>query len=238
MHPPRARAARVLAAGAALVMLLAGCGSDPEPNKDTGPSEETLVCRGKWEDLGKQVQGNDQKTNPSALAERWNNVVATINYYSSAAKDSDCGEAIDRQEQAISALTAFGAKLAPYDMELRLEQVRDQAEAYATGPRPPRPTPSPAPKGKKKNQEKPKKLPLPPKPSSIADAVKKLIAQAPKATEQQGPGWQQARVVELSDRKAVAKAIKDLRFLSSESAAYRASREALAQIRVALAAQR
>ena len=123
-------------------------------------------------------------------------------------------------------------------MELQLEQVRDQAEAYAAGPRPPRPTPSPAPKGKKKQNKKPKQLPLPPKPSSIADAVKKLVAQAPKATEQQGPGWQQARVVELSDKKAVAKTVKDLAFLSSESAAYRACRTALAEIRVALAAQR
>ena len=220
------------------MFLLAACGSDPKP-KDTGPSKETLACRAEWKDVGKQVRGNDQKTYPSALASRWNTIVATINYYSSSAEDSDCGEAIDRQEQAISALTAFGAKLAPYDMELRLEQVRDRAEAYAAGPRPPRPSPSPAPKGKKRqNNKKPKQLPLPPKPSSIGDAVKKLVAQAPKATEQQTPGWQQARVVELSDKKAVAKAVKDLAFLSSESAAYRACRKALTEIRVALAAER
>jgi len=219
------------------MVLLAGCGSEPKP-KDTGPSKETLACRSEWSDLGKQVQGNDEKTNPSALASRWNSVVATIDYYSSSAKDSDCDEAIDKQKQAITALTAFGTKLAPYDMELRLEQVRSAAEAYAAGPRPPRPTPSAAPKGKKKKKaEKPKKLPLPPKPSSIGDAVKRLTAQAPKATEEQGPGWQQARVVELSDAKAVAKAVKDLAFLSSESAAYKASRKALAEIRVAIAAK-
>ena len=219
------------------MVLLAGCGSsDPEP-KDTGPNKATLACRDKWEDLSKQVRGNDEKTNPSALASRWNNVVATINYYASSAQESDCSGAIDRQKQAIAALTAFGRRLSPYDMELRLEEVRDRAMAYAEGPRPPRPTPSPAPKGKKKQAKKPKRLPLPPKPSSIADAVKKLTAQAPKATEQQGPGWQQARVAELGDKEAVAKAVKDLRFLSAESPAYREARKALAEIRVALAAQ-
>ena len=56
------------------------------------------------------------------------------------------------------------------------------------------------------------------------------------ATEQQAPGWQQAHVVELSDSAAVAKAVKDLAFLSTESSGWRASMAALAQIKVALAA--
>ena len=53
------------------------------------------------------------------------------------------------QKKAIAALAAFATKLKPYDMELRLELVKDDAEEYAAGPRPPAPKPSPAKKGKK-----------------------------------------------------------------------------------------
>jgi hypothetical protein len=229
MHRPRARAGRTAVAGVALALLLGGCGSGGDSSD--GASEDALACRGEWKDLGKQVQGNDAKTNPSALAPRWQSVVATIDYYATSARKSDCGEAISKQKDAISALTAFGEKLAPYDMELRLEQVRDDAETYAAGPRPPAPSPSPTPKSKKQKQP-----PLPPAPAVVAAAVKSLTGQAPVATQQQGPGWEQARVTELTDAAAVAKAIKDLAFLSTESPAYRSCAAALALIRVALAA--
>ena len=45
-------------------------------------------------------------------------------------------------------------------------------------------------------------------------------------------------MTDLSDAAAIAKALKDLAFLSSESAAYRACAAALAQIRMALAPAR
>ena len=233
MHP-RAWVSRA-ALGAVLALVVAGCGSGG--TKDDEPSKATVACRDQWKDLGKQVRGNDEKSNPSALAPRWNSVVATIEYYASSAKASGCDEAIDRQKEAISSLTEFGTKLAPYDMELRLEQVRDDAEDYAAAPRPPATTPSAAPKDKKKQKKQKKPKPIQaPAPSSISDAVKTLTSQAPVATTQQGPGWQQARVVELSDPAAVAKTVKDLAFLSTESAAWRACQAALAQIKVALAA--
>ena len=110
--------------------------------RTTSPARPRWRAATQWKDLGKQVRGNDEKTNPSALAPRWNSVVATIDYYASSAKASGCDKAVDRQKDAITALTAFGTKLAPYDMELRLEQVRDDAEAYAAAPRPPATTPS------------------------------------------------------------------------------------------------
>lgn len=235
MHRPPARAGCAALAGVALALLLAGCGGGAKA-ADHGPSKDTLACRGEWKDLGKQVQGNDQKTNPSALAARWNSVVATIDYYATGATDSDCGDTIREQRDAMTALTSFGEKLAPYDMELRLEQVRDDAEAYAAAPRP-SPSPSPTPKGStKKNKKKPKPPPLPPAPATIGAAMKAFATQAPLATEQQGPGWQQARVAELTDTAAVAKTVKDLAFLSTESAAYRACQVYLAKIRLALAA--
>ena len=232
MQRPRARVARTAVTGVALAVLLSGCGSN-DAAEDDGPDQKTAACRDEWKDLGKNVQGNDQKTNPSALAARWNNVVATVGYYASSAKASDCGEAITKQKAAISALTSFSTRLAPYDMELRLDQVRDQAQKYAEGPPPPSPSPSP------KNKKKPNKLvkppPAPPSPAQVAAALKTLTAQAPVATQQQGPGWTQARVVELTDTAAVAKTVKDLAFLSTESPSYRACQLLLARIRTALA---
>jgi hypothetical protein len=223
-----------------LVLLAAGCGGDATSD---GPDKATAACRGQWQDLGKQVRGNDQKTNPSALAERWNSVVVTIDYYASSAKASGCDEAITRQKAAISALTEYTAKLAPYDMELRLAQVRDQAEAYASGPRPTpspsaSPSASPTPKAKKgeKKQKKQKAPPPPPAPAAIAAAVRSMTTQAPLATEQQRPGWQQADVIELTDATAVATSVKDLAFLSTESPAWRSCAASLALIKRALAA--
>jgi hypothetical protein len=222
----------------ALVLLIGGCGSDD--HEGDSPDKATSACRGQWKDLGQQVRGNDQRTNPSALAERWNAVVATIDYYASSAKAAGCDEAISHQKDAITALTEFGTKVAPYDMELRLQEVRDAAEAYAAGPAPAAPSPSPTPKSKKKQPKKPqhkvKPPPAPPSPAQIAAVLKTFTTQAPLATEQQGPGWEQARVVELTDPAAVAKTVKDLAFLSTESPAWRTCAAALAQIKTALAA--
>lgn len=233
---PRARAGRA-AFGAALVLLLAGCGGNDAAAEK--PDKATVACRGLWKDLGAQVRGNDQKTNPSALAERWNTIVASIDYYATSAKAPGCKEAVQQQKEAITALTAFGAKLAPYDMELRLEAIRDEAEAYAASTPSPSPSPSPTPKSKSKkdkNKKKQKAKPVPPSPAQVAAALKAFTTQAPLATEQQGPGWAQARVVELTDSAAVAKAVKDLAFLSTESPAWRTCAALLARIKLALAA--
>jgi len=215
----------------ALLLTLAGCGSSSagHDEKAEGPSKDALACRAKWKDLASKVDGRDSKTNPSSLAPRWNNVTATVDYYATSAAVDDCGTTIDGQEKAMDALTSFGTRLAPYDMELRLEQVKADAQAYATGRRPPAPKPSPAHKGKK--QKKP--APRAPKPADIAAALKTLTQQAPLATVQQGPAWEQARVTELGDTAAVNKTVKDLAFLSGESKAYRACSAALAQIRTA-----
>ena len=90
--------------------------------------------------------------------------MATIDYYATSAKGSGCERGDRRSRSRRSArLTAFGEKLAPYDMELRLEQVRDDAEAYAAGPRRPRrPAPPECPAKKDKKKQKKKKKPKPP----------------------------------------------------------------------------
>ena len=59
-------------------------------------------------------------------------------------------------------------------------------------PAPPRRPPRRTRRSRQEGEEA-KPPPLPPSPSSIADALKTLTAQAPLATEQQGPGWEQAR---------------------------------------------
>ncbi len=216
-----------------LLLVLTACGSSS--GDEDGPSKSALACRDKWKDLESKVGGRDTKTNPSDLAARWNSIAATVDYYASSASGNGCGSAIEEQSKAMDDLAKFSAQLAPYDMELRLDEVKADAEAYAAAPRPPAPSPSPAKKGKKK-AKKAAANPAP-KPADIAAALKALTTQAPLATQQQGPAWQQARVAELSDDAAVAKAVKDLAFLSSESPAYAESNIALVQIEKAQASQ-
>ena len=226
---------RGLVPGLVLGMLLAsaGCGSDDSEKKADGPSKAALDCQAEWKELKSDVDGEESKTNPSALAPRWNSIGAAAEHYATSAKADDCGKTLDDEKKAMDALAAFVTRLKPYDMELRLELVKDDAEKYAAGPRPPAPKPSPAKKGKK-----PKKEPRPPKPADIKAALATLTKQAPLATDQQAPAWQQARAVELEDAAAVKKAIKDLAFISSESKAYRSATAALAEIRPALAANK
>ena len=240
MLRPRARVGRAptvlraprLVTGLVIGMLLvvAGCGSDDSEKKDE-PSKAALDCRESWKDLAANVDGRDSETTPSALAPRWNSIVAAVDHYAAGATADDCGKTIEAQEKVIAALTAFGAKLRPFDMEYRLEAVKDDAAAYASSPRPPAPKPSPTKKGKKAKQE-----PRPPKPSDIKAALATLTKQAPLATEQQAPAWQQARAGDITDTAVVKKALKDMAFISKESEAYRAASAALAEIRPALKA--
>ncbi len=210
-----------------LLLTLAGCGSSEEEAKADAPSTDTVACRQQWKALEDEVGDRASRTEPSALAQRWNSVAATTSYYANGAKAADCDTAIQAQQKAMDDLTAFGARLRPYDMELRLRLIKPGAEQYAARPRP---KPSPAPKDKKKQEQAARA----PKPSDIGVALKTFTKQAPLATQQQGAGWQQARVVDLADKAAVAKTIKDLRFLSTESSAYRACKAASAQIRTAV----
>ena len=227
----------LLVAGLLLALLLGtltGCGgADNEPAKAEEPSKDAVSCREQWKDLETKVAGRSSRTNPSALAPRWNSIAATVVYYATSATGDDCGATLDAQERAIDDLTAFAARLAPYDMEQQLEVVRAGAEAYAAAPRPP--APKPTKKGDRNRGEQQKSVPAP-KPADIAKALNTLNTQAPLATQQQRPGWQQAHVTDLSARKAIAKAVKDLAFLSRESSAYRACTAALKQIRTALKA--
>jgi hypothetical protein len=229
----RARVGRATAVLLGLALAVAGCGDDSP--KAEQPSKADVSCRQQWKALEKKVGGRDTATNPSALPQRWNSIAVTLDYYAGSARAKDCGTTLSTQSAAIDAVGAFSTKLAAYDMELRLDEVKSDAQAYADGPQPAAPSPSAPVKGKVKGKKKPKAAPPAPRPADIAVALKTLTTQAPLATQQQGPGWQQADVADLDDAAAVAKSVKDLAFLSSESAAYRACGAALAQITTALA---
>ena len=225
MLPRPFRVALVVAT--VLLLVPSACGKkaaeEPGAAASAKPDEATSQCRQQWADLGSTIEGAETKTEPSALAQRWNSIVATIDYYATTAKASDCGAPLTGQKAAIAALNAYTAKVRPFDMEYRFGLVRTEAEAYATGT-------SAAPH---QPRAKGKHAPVPP-PKEVAAAVKTLAAKAPVATQDQAPGWAQAGVVELSDKAAVQKSVKDLAFLSSESAAYAACAQALATVRKAI----
>jgi len=210
---------------------LTGCGGDSGKKSDK-PTKAALACRAKWKHLGEDIAPQVDLTQPSALPGRWNTVAATVDYYTTSAAGKGCGDQIDEQQQAITALKAWSAQLTGYDMEAQLALVKDDATAYATGPWPAAP-----PTVKKKHKKKQPKPVRPPKPALVAAALKTLTSQAPVATQQQSAGWEQASVIDLGNTAATTKAKKDLAFLSSESSGWRACQAALATIKAALAAK-
>jgi hypothetical protein len=215
---------------------LTGCGDDGGQKQDR-PSKAALACRAKWHQLGEDIAPQVKLTQPSALPQRWNTVAATVDYYRTTATKSDCGDRLDQQEKAISTLKAFSSRLTVFDMEAQLALVKDDAQAYAAGPWPPAPTPTPGPTTKKKQKHKKQPKPVrPPQPALVGKALTTLAAQAPIATQQQGPGWEQASVIDLGDTAATAKAVKDLQFLSTQSSGWQVSQAELLLIRKALAA--
>lgn len=233
---PAAAASTSLASRAVALVLAsvvaataAACGSTPSAATPQ-VSKAVAECRQKWTQLGRDVAAEVARTNPSALPQRWQTVAATIDYQRTSATAQDCGGRLDAQQKAISAIKAFTPQLTSLDMQAQLTAVADEAAAYAAGPWPaPRKDPK---KGTGVRIERP------PKPAVVSAAVRTLTAQAPIATREQAAGWTQASVIDLDDPAAKAKAIKDLKVVSGQSPAYVACQQALALIRLALAAKR
>ncbi len=216
------RPAVVACVAAVAALSLVGCGPSEEPRaaEPTPVSEDVAECREQWRDLGETVADRAEGDTPSDLASRWTSLVATIDYYATSAKESDCDDRLVDQRKSITTLDAFSRSLRRWDLEHQLSVVESDARTYATSPRPKAP--------KRKNAERP------PRPAAVLLALRTLARQAPRASEQQRPGWQQAAATDLSDRAAVAKARKDLAFLSEESPAWRQGAAALRVIRSAL----
>ncbi len=216
------RPAVVACVAAVAALSLVGCGPSEEPRaaEPTPVSEDVAECREQWRDLGETVADKVEGKTPSTLASRWTSLVATIDYYATSAKEADCDDRLVDQRKSITTLDAFSRSLRRWDLEHQLSVVESDARTYATSPRPKAP--------KRKNAERP------PRPAAVLLALRTLARQAPRASEQQRPGWQQAAATDLSDRAAVAKARKDLAFLSEESPAWRQGAAALRVIRSAL----
>jgi hypothetical protein len=148
-----------------------------------------------------------------------------VDYYAASARSEDCGTRLDNQRKSISQLEAFSRSLRPWDMEYQLSAVESRAEDYVSA----------ADSGHKGTSKQSKKgAKAAPPPGAVKKALATLRKGAPTATDDQRPGWQQANVVDLGKKPAVAKARKDLDFLSQQSKAWRECDDAVSVIRKAL----
>jgi hypothetical protein len=213
----------VLLAALAAGLAASGPASDPGP---TASSERALAqCRSQWRDVADSVIGMDQDTNPSALADRWNSVIATVEYYRTGGTAKDCQSTIESQLKAVSALRQFSAKLRPYDMTYQLGQVRAAIDLYLNDP-------LPAPVTDASGKPVP-----PPTKAAVSAAMKTLGENASEANAELEPGWAQTSSVDLTDVSALTTTMQDLDFLAQDSPHWRACEEALQVLVAAIRAQ-
>jgi hypothetical protein len=199
----------------ALVMGAAGCGDDSTTRAKAKAERAVKDCRSQWSDVGDSVVGMDKDPNPSALAERWNSVIATVDYYKSSASAKNCQANIETQLKAVTALRQFSDKLHPYDMAYQLEQVRAAIDLYLNDP-----LPAPA------RDENHKRV-LPPTKAAVTEAMQTLTANADAANAELEPGWEQTKSVDLTDVTALTTTMQDLDFLAQDSPHWRKCEEAL-----------
>jgi hypothetical protein len=209
----------------AAVGSLSACGQSATSSPHTKATGPVAACHAQWDDVAETVVGMDQDENPSALADRWNSVIATVDYYRTADTAKDCQRRVDAQVEAVSALRQFSDKLRPYDMTYQLGQVRAAIDLYLNDP-----LPAPV------RNDAGKKTPPPPK-KAVRAAMATLAANAAAANEELQPGWQQTRSVDLSDVAALTKTMQDLDFLAQDSPHWRRCEQALQVLVAAIRAQ-
>lgn len=225
-RPPQwARAALSAALVAVLAASLVGCG-EAQPSAAAVKSDRALKeCRAQWRDVGDSVLGMDQDTHPSALADRWTTVIATVDYYQATDTAKDCQARIEAQLKAVSALRQFSEKLRPYDMTYQLDQLRASIDLYLNDP-----LPSPV------KDDSGAKVP-PPSKAAVKDAMQALTDNAEQANTELEPGWAQTTSVDLTDVTALTKTMQDLDFLAQDSPHWRTCEEALQVLVAAVRAQ-
>jgi hypothetical protein len=200
---------------AALAVSLAACGQDSKPDPGAKAEQAVKECRAQWAEVGENVLGLDQDPNPSALADRWTTVIATVEYYKSTDSAKDCQRAIEAQLKAVSSLRQFSEKLRPYDMTHQLGQVRAAVDLYLNDP-----LPAPV-------RDANRKLVRPPTKEAVSRAMQVLTENAAAANEELQPGWEQTESVDLTDVDALTKTMQDLDFLAQDSPHWRSCEEAL-----------
>lgn len=214
------------AAVAATVILSLGasaCGTDDRPGVTASTDAAIQECRDQWRDVAANLVGLDEDPNPSAMAKRWANVLATVSIYEETPTADGCQQNIETISTGITELRTFTARLQPYDMEYQAAQVADGVTAYLAAP-------LPAPTGTGKNRVKP------PTKQAVTAALATLTAQAAAANAELAPPWAQLESVTLTETATVTSAVKDLDDFAKESTSWLACRQALRVIRTALAA--
>lgn len=221
----RATAAPAVALALGLAVVLGACGSDSEPRTDLSAERALKDCRAQWEEVGETVMGMEQDTHPSALSERWNTVIASVEYYKTVDTAEDCQTLVETQLKTASTLRQFSEKLRPYDMTYQASQARAAIDIYLHEP-----LPEPA-------RDENGKLVKPPTKAAVAAAMQVLTNEAEQANAELAPGWEQTKSVDLTDVPALTKTMQDLDFLAQDSPSWRRCEEALQVLVAAIRAQ-
>lgn len=194
---------------------LAGCGHQAKPDASAKAERALKACRAQWAEVGDSILGLDQDTNPSALSDRWNTVIATVDYYEHTDTARDCQKQVESQIKAVTSLRQFSDKLHPYDMTYQLDQVRAGVDLYLGDP-----LPDPV-------RGAHHKLVRPPAKPAVTQAMQTLTDNAELANQELEPGWEQTKSVDLTDVAALTKTMQDLDFLAQDSPHWRQCEDAL-----------
>lgn len=225
-RPPKwARAVVSATLVATLAVALVACGESPSSSAAAKSQRALEECRAQWRDVGDSVLGMDQDSHPSALADRWNSVIATVEYYKTTDTAKDCQSRIEAQLKAVTALRQFSEKLRPYDMTYQLDQVRAAIDLYLNDP-----LPAAARDDRGRTVQ-------PPTKAAVTAAMKTLSENAEQANVELQPGWAQTSSVDLTDVAALTTTMHDLDFLAQDSPHWRACEEALQVLVAAIRAQ-
>jgi hypothetical protein len=225
-RPPkwlRAGVSAVLVASFAAALV--ACGASSTSTASAKATRTLKDCRAQWKDVGDSVLGMDQDTNPSALADRWTSVIATVEYYRNSDTAKGCQARVEAQLKAVTALRQFGDQLRPYDMTYQLGQVQAAIDLYLHDPLP---SPVADDSGRKVK---------PPTKDAVTAAMKTLADNAAQANAELQPAWQETSSVDLTDVTALTKTMQDLDFLAQDSPHWRACEEALQVLVAAIRAQ-
>jgi hypothetical protein len=223
--PKWVRTALASSLTASLAVAITACGQGADSSADAKAERALEACHSQWQEVGNSVAGMDEDTNPSALADRWNSVIATVEYYKSADTVKDCPATVETQLRAVTALRLFSEKLRPYDMTYQLAQVRASVDLYLNDP-----LPEPV-------RGEDDKLVRPPTKAAVAAAMQILTDNAAQANVELQPGWEQTKSVDLTDVTALTKTMQDLDFLAQDSSHWRSCEEALQVLVAAIRAQ-
>jgi hypothetical protein len=212
---PWTRAVLRVSVAGALAVVLVGCGQDAKSDSEAKAAAALKECRAQWAEVGESVVGLEQDPNPSALADRWNTVIATVEYYKHTNSARDCQAAVETQLKAVTSLRQFSQKLRPYDMTYQLAQVRAAVDLYLNDP-----LPEPV---RGANH----KLVRPPTKEAVTQAMQTLTDNAQQANDELQPGWEQTKSVDLTDVDTLTTTMQDLDFLAQDSPHWRQCEDAL-----------